>query len=62
MVYTHTHTRARLTFGVRLQVHGGTRLTFGVGGLAFIIVSAAHPPHHLHTRLESFLQNFIRTK
>ncbi len=37
-------------------------MTHGVGGLAFIIVSATHPAHHLDARLESFLQAFIQDK
>lgn len=60
--HTHAGTQTYIHLFVLSQVHGGTRLTYGVGGLAFIIISAVQPAHHLDARLEAFLQDFIHNK
>jgi hypothetical protein len=44
------------------QVHSGTRLTHGVLGFCFTVVSASHPPHVVDARVEEFIADFAASK
>ena len=47
---------------LRYTVQSGVRLTHGVLGFCFTVVSAKFPSEHCDARVEAFIQSFYDTK
>ena len=56
--YNQLRTKEQLGY----TVHSGVRLTHGVLGFCFTVVSAKFPSQHLDARIETFIKSFYETK